>query len=139
MAKKNKAYAFIRKGNSLVPEMEYDLSALEGIAQGQRVNLDIKQWRNLARLRAYWATLRDCVAATDCAPTVYALDAYIRPAVGFVEMVFVKGQWVPVPRHINTSECDEPEMIQFFERVNERLASDFGYAPDRPEKEGKAA
>ena len=45
-------------------------------------------------------------------------------------MVHVRGQWVPVARHINTSQCDEPEMIAFFERVNERLASDFGFVSE---------
>lgn len=130
MAKDKPVFAFIRRGNALVPELDYDLSALDGIAQGQRIKLEIKQWRNLDRLRAYWATLRDCVNATGCAPSPEALDAYIRPAVGFIDMVHVRGQWVPVARHINTSQCDEPEMIAFFERVNERLASDFGFVSE---------
>ncbi len=32
-------YSFLRKGNSLVPELEYDAHALDGIAQGQRVRV----------------------------------------------------------------------------------------------------
>ena len=53
MAKDKPVFAFIRRGNALVPELDYDLSALDGIAQGQRIKLEIKQWRNLDRLRAY--------------------------------------------------------------------------------------
>lgn len=132
MAKDKAIYAFIRKGNSLVPETGYDADALDGIAQGQRVKLEIKQWRNMDRLRAYWATLRDCIDATGCAPTVEALDAYVRPAVGFVDTIRqVKGQLVYVPRHINTTQCDEPEMIKFFMAAEELLARDFGYVNER--------
>ncbi|MDI6026765.1 hypothetical protein QBK99_11240 [Corticibacterium sp. UT-5YL-CI-8] len=126
-------YAFIRRGNAMLPEMEYDLQALDGIAQGQKVRLEIKQWRNLDRLRAYWATLQDCVDATGCAPSKDALDAYVRPAVGFVSAIrLASGHMVGVPRAINTSECDEPEMIAFFKAAEELLAREFGYvAPDR--------
>ena len=126
-------YAFVRRGNSLVPEMEYDLQALDGIEQGQRVKVEIRQWRNLDRLRAYWATLQDCVDATGCAPTKEALDAYIRPAVKFVDTIrLANGYLVGVPRAINTRECDEPEMIRFFESATELLARDFGFvAPER--------
>jgi hypothetical protein len=133
-------YAFIRKGNSLFPEMEYDLQALDGIAQGQRVRVDVKQWRSASRLRAYWATLQDCIDATGCAPSKEALDAYIRPAVNFVDTLrLANGYLVGIPRAINTRQCDEPEMIAFFKSAEELLARDFGYvAPDREEKERAA-
>lgn len=124
-------YAFIRRGNSLVPEMDYDLRALDGVANGQRVKLELKQWRNLDRLRAYWATLQECVDATGCAPSKEALDAYIRPAVGFVDAIRLKsGHFVGVGRPINTRECDEPEMIAFFAAVEQKLAEEFGFAPE---------
>jgi hypothetical protein len=133
MAKKDKPiYAWVRRGNGLFPEMDYDLHALDGVAQGQRVHLDIAQWRNKARLRAYWATLQDCIDATGCAPTKEALDAYVRPAVGFVDAIrLANGFMVGVPRAINTRDCDEPEMIAFFQAVEERLAQDFGYVNER--------
>lgn len=125
-------YAFCRRGNALIPEMEYDSHALDGIAQGQRVRLDIKQWRNLDRLRAYWATLQDCIDATGCAPSKEALDAYIRPAVGFVSAIrLANGHMVGVPRPINTRECDEPEMVAFFHAAEELLAREFGYVSER--------
>lgn len=126
-------YAYIRRGDTFVPEMEYDKQAMDGIAEGQRVKLEVRQWRNFDRLRAYWATLQDCVDATGCAPSKEALDAYIRPAVKFVDTVrLANGYMVGVPRAINTRECDEPEMIRFFEAATELLAREFGFvAPER--------
>lgn len=140
MAKSDKpVYAFIRVGNTLVPEMEYDRQALDGIEQGQRVSLEIKHWRNRARLRTYWATLQDCIDATGCAPSKEALDAYIRPAVNFVDTLrLANGFMVGVPRAINLRDCEEPEMIAFFNAATELLAREFGYvAPER--EKGKAA
>jgi len=125
-------YAFIRRGDGLFPEMAYDLHALDGVAQGQRVKLELKQWRNLDRLRAYWATLQDCVDATGCAPSKEALDAYLRPAVGFVDAIrLANGFMVGVPRAINTRDCEEPEMIAFFLAVEQQLAKEFGYVNER--------
>jgi len=128
MAKDKPIYAFIRRGEGLVPETSYDMAALEGVANGQRVKVEIKQWRNMARLRAYWATLQDCIDATGCAPTKETLDAYVRPAVGFVDTIRqVKGTLVYVPRPINTARCEEPEMIKFFQAAEELLAREFGF------------
>lgn len=124
-------YAFVLRGSALVPEMAYDSQCLAGIAQGQRVKVEIRNWRNLDRLRAYWATLQDCIDATGCAPSKEALDAYVRPAVGFVDAIrLASGHFVGVGRPINTRECDEPEMIAFFESVNELLAREFGFVPE---------
>ena len=90
-------YAFLRCRNSLVRVM---LHEGDGVANGQRVKVEIKQWRNLDRLRAYWATLQGCVDATGCAPSKEALDAYVRPAVKFVDYIRLSnGFLVGVPRH----------------------------------------
>lgn len=142
MAKKTEkpVYAFIRRGNSLVPEMQYDQQALDGIKDGQRVKVEIRQWRNLDRLRAYWATLQDCIDATGCAPSKEALDAYIRPAVNYVDTIRLSnGFLVGIPRAINTRECDEPEMIAFFNAATELLARDFGFVAPEPEADRRAA
>jgi len=133
MAKREKCpFKFVRKGNSLFPEMEFDARALDGIAQGQGVRVEIGQWRNLDRLRAYWCTLQDCVDATGCAPHKEALDAYLRPAVGHVDIVrLANGRYQAVPRPINTRDCDEPEMIAFFQAIEECLAREFGFVSER--------
>lgn len=132
-------YAFVRRGDCLIPEMSYDLQALDGVAQGQKVKVEIKQWRKLDRLAAYWATLQDCIDATGCAPSKEALDGYVRPAVKFVDTIrLANGFLVGVPRAINTRECDEPEMIAFFNAATELLAREFGYvAPERPANENR--
>lgn len=136
MAKRTEkpVYAFIRRGNSLVPEMQYDCQALDGIENGQRVKIEIKQWRNMDRLKAYWATLQECIDATGCAPSKEALDAYIRPAVNFVDTIrLANGFLVGIPRAINTRQCEEPEMIAFFNAATELLAREFGFVPPAPE------
>jgi hypothetical protein len=133
MSKRDKPpYKFIFNGKGLVPEMEYDWQALEGLQIGQGVKVEIGQWRNLSRLRAYWATLQDCINATGCAPHKEALDAYLRPAVGHCDFIRMpNGQFSAVPRAINTKDCDEPEMIAFFQAVEERLAKDFGFVSEK--------
>lgn len=129
--KKDKpVYAFVRRGDCLIPEMAYDLQALDGVAQGQKVRIEVKQWRNMDRLAAYWCMLHDCVEATGCAPSKDALDSYIRPAVNYVDTIrLANGFLVGIPRAINTRECDEPEMIAFFNAATELLAREFGYVP----------
>lgn len=133
MAKRDRApYKFIFTGKSLVPEMEYDRQSLAGLTVGQGVKVEILQWRNMDRLRAYWATLQDCIDATGCAPHKEALDAFLRPAVGHCDFVRLSnGTFQAVPRPINTKDCDEPEMIAFFLAVEEVLARQFGFVSDR--------
>lgn len=133
MAKKDKApYKFIYTGKSLVPEMEYDRQCLSGLTVGQGVKVEVLQWRNMDRLRAYWATLQDCIDATGCAPHKEALDAFLRPAVGHCDFVRLSnGTFQAVPRPINTKDCDEPEMIAFFLAVEEVLARQFGFVSER--------
>lgn len=145
MSSKSKpVYAWVYRNGALWPEMEYDRQAVVGMKEGQRVKLNISQWRNLDRLRAYWCTLQDCVDATGCAPTKEALDAYVRSAVGHVDAIrLANGMMVGIARPINTRKCDEPEMIAFFQAVEEYLASEFGFVSehktDQPHQSEKAA
>lgn len=133
MAKKDKPpHKFIFTGRALVPEMEIDAQCLAGLKVGQGVRVEIMQWRNLDRLRAYWATLKECVDATGCAPSKEALDAFIRPCVGHCDYVrLANGTFQAVPRPINTTDCNEPEMIAFFQAAEEALAKHFGFVSER--------
>lgn len=135
MAKKKETpiYAFIRKGNSLVPELAYDLTALDGIANGQRVRVEIKAWRNLGRLRAYWATLAEVIEATECAANVRALHEAIKLGVGIVEFIRVHDTTITVPGSIDFERMSEAEMIKFFEAAERYLAAEFGYAQEAAE------
>ena len=128
MAKDKPVYAFIRRGNSFVPEAEYDLEALEGIAEGQRVKLDIQNFRNNGRLRAYWMVLRKCVDATGCAPTPQALHEALKMMVGLVTYVTKqKGFPIGVPDSIAFERMSEPEMIAYFKTAEQTLAHEFGF------------
>jgi hypothetical protein len=129
-SKEKPIYAFIRKGNSLVPELQYDLAALEGIANGQRVRVEIKAWRNLGRLRAYWATLSDVIDATECAANVRALHEAIKLGVGIVERIQLEGHEITVPGSIDFERMDEAEMIAFFQAAERWLAEKVGYAQE---------
>jgi len=121
-------YSFIRKGSALVPEMEYDARALDGIAQGQRVRLDIKEFRNADRNRAYWAMLHEVVAATEAALTPEKLHEVIKLETGHVDLVRLPtGMTVALPGSIAFDKITEPEFIAFFQAAERWLAQNYGY------------
>lgn len=121
-------YAFVRKGNMLYPEMEMDTHALDGIEESQRVKLEIKNFRNLQRLRAYWAILHECIDATGCAPNVKSLHNAIKLKTDHVELVQLKGGLVvAVPASIAFENMNEGEMITFFMAAEQFLASEYGF------------
>jgi hypothetical protein len=125
-------FAFRRRGDSLVPEMEYDLLALEGIAQGQRVKIEVKEWRNLSRLRAYWSMLHDCIAATGANNlSAERLHEVAKLMNGCVDVVMLpSGQPVAIPASIALDKMTEPEFIDFFRKVEAWLAATYGFAPE---------
>lgn len=134
MAKKQDkpVYAFVRKGNALVPEMEFDARALDGIKQGQRVRIEIKEWRNLDRHRAYWAMLHEVVAATECALTPERLHDVIKLEAGLIEHVRLpNGYMVALPGSIAFDKVSEAEFIAFFNAAERWLAETYGWVPDR--------
>lgn len=135
-------YGFIRRGNYLVPEMEMDARALDGIAQGQRVRVEIREWRNLDRLRAYWAMLHDVVAATGANRlTAERLHEVLKLHNGCVDVVMLpSGMPVAIPASIALDKMSEPEFIAFFEKAQEWLAATYGYVPaDRGDTHRSAA
>lgn len=134
MAKKpdKPVYAFVRKGNALVPEMEFDARALDGIKPGQRVRIEIKEWRNLDRHRAYWAMLHEVVAATECALTPERLHDVIKLEAGLIEHVRLpNGYMVALPSSIAFDKVSEAEFIAFFNAAERWLAETYGWVPDR--------
>lgn len=134
MAKRDKpVFSFIRRGNHLVPEMEYDTKALEGIAQGQRVRIDIKEWRNADRLKAYWSILHEVIDATGAAITAEKLHEVIKLECGLVDLIRLPtGMTVAIPASVAFDKMDEPAFIAFFQAAEAWLASTYGYvAEDR--------
>lgn len=134
MAKKpdKPVYGFIRRGNYLVPEMDYDTHALDGVAQGQRVRIEVKEWRNFDRLRAYWAMLHHVVEATEAAPTAEKLHEVLKLENGFVDLIRLpNGYNVAIPSSVALDRMDEPEFIAFFAKAEEWLARTYGYVAER--------
>lgn len=144
MAKKPEkpTYAFIRHGNALVPEMEYDRRALEGIANGQRVRVTIGEWRNLDRLRAYWSMLHEVVEATGANNlTAEKLHEVLKLQNGVVDLILLpSGMTVAIPGSIALERMSEPEFIAFFEKAKEWLSRTYGYVGvERGQTERSAA
>lgn len=126
-------YAFVRKGNALYPAMEMDAHALDGVAQGQSVRVEVKEWRNVSRLRAYWAMLHDVVAATGANRlTAERLHEVLKLHNGCVDVVMLpNGQPVAIPSSIALDKMSEPEFIAFFEKATQWLAETYGYVSER--------
>lgn len=131
MAKKpdKPIYSFIRRGRTLVPEMDYDARALDGVAEGQRVRIELKEWRNVARLRAYWAMLHEVVAATGANNlTAERLHEVLKLHCGCVDVVMLpSGMPLAIPSSIALDKMAEPEFIAFFQKAEEWLAATYGY------------
>lgn len=124
-------YAFVRRGNALVPEMAYDIRALDGIANGQRVNVAIKEWRNLDRLRAYWSMLHDVVDATGANNlTAEKIHEVLKLENGVVDLIRLPtGMTVAIPGSIALDKMDEPDFIEFFRKAEAWLSRTYGYQP----------
>lgn len=134
MAKKPEKpiYAFVRKGNHLVPEMEIDLRSLDGISQGQRVRIEIKEFRNQDRNRAYWAMLHDVVQATGGALSPERLHEVIKLENGVVELIRLPtGMTVAIPGSISFDKMAEDEFVSFFRAAEQWLAATYGYVNER--------
>lgn len=131
MAKKPEkpVYAFIRQGNALVPELEFDQRALAGIENGQRVRVDIKEFRSVPRLRAYWMMLHEVVAATECAPSAERLHEAMKLELGIVDLVKVGNMTVAIPGSIAFDKFTESEMVEWFRIAERFLAEKYGYEP----------
>lgn len=132
MAKKPEkpTYAFRRKGDALVPEMEMDKRALEGIAQGERVKVEIRQWRNSDRNRAYWSMLHDVVEATEAAITPERLHEVLKLELKVVDLVRLpSGLTVAIPGSIAFDKMEEQEFIAFFRAAEKWLSETYGYEP----------
>lgn len=126
-------YAFVRKGNALYPAMEMDAHALDGVAQGQSVRIEVKEWRNVSRLRAYWAMLHDVVAATGANRlTAERLHEVLKLHNGCVDVVMLpNGQPVAIPSSIALDKMSEPEFVAFFAKAEEWLGQVYGYVSER--------
>lgn len=128
-------YSFIRKGRGIVPEMDYDAHALDGVREGQRVRVEILEWRNMDRLRAYWVMLQECIDATGAnGLSAKSLHEVAKLQNGCVELINLpSGLTVAIPASIALDKMSEAEFIEFFMKVEAWLAQTYGYAPKQRE------
>lgn len=131
MAKKPEKpiYAFRKRGLSLVPDMEFDARLLDGIKEGELVKVDVKEFRNPGRMRAYWAMLHEVVAATECAPSAERLHEAMKLELGIVDLVKVGTMTVAIPGSIAFDKMSEVEMVEWFRIAERFLAEKYGYEP----------
>lgn len=138
MAKKpeKSVYAFRRRGNALLPGMDMDLRALDGVANGQLVRVEVKEFRNLDRHRAYWAMLHEMVAATECALSPERLHEIVKLHTGVVDVISLpSGLPVAIPGSISFDKMDESEFIAFFQKAEQWLAETYGWVPERERRQ----
>lgn len=138
MAKKPEKpiYAFRRNGSALVPDMDMDMRALEGVANGQLVRIEIKEFRNVGRHRAYWKMLHEMVAATECALTPERLHEVIKLETGIVDLIRLpNGMTVAIPGSISFDKMDEPEFVAFFEAAERWIAETYGWVSERERRQ----
>lgn len=129
--KNSRPICFVRHGNALVPDMEIDLVALDGIANGQRVRVEIEQWRNDDRLRAWWAYLWDCLKATgeNANWSLEALGNFVKLNCGHFEVFELPDgtQYKQAKSIAKASKMTEAEMVQLFRATELFLAERFGF------------
>ena len=131
MAKKKETQPIylVRKGDSLVPQLDMDRDKIRAIPQGGTIILpELPNPRHSPRHRAYWATLNECVKATGCAPNASVLHEAVKLGTGHVELVRLSGGLtVAVPGSIAFHKMTEDEMVTFFECAVEYLAREHGF------------
>jgi len=121
-------YGFVRKGNALVPAMEFDMAALDGVGQGELVNIEIKQFRSTSRLRAYFAVLREVINACDLPYTKEKLHEIIKLQNGVIDPVTLpSGLTIAIPGSISFEKMSEAEFQSFFKKAEKWLAETYGY------------
>lgn len=129
MAKKDKpVYGFIRKGHALIPAMEFDHAALDSVAEGELVKVDIKQFRNVGRHRAYWATLQNVIDACGLDYKSEKLHDLIKLQNGVVDLLTLpSGMTVAIPASISFDKMSEADFQSFFRKAETWLAATYGY------------
>jgi len=127
-------YAFRKMGEGiLVADMAMDKAALDGLAYGERVRIEIKQFRNVDRLRAWWSYLHDCIHACGVELSLEAFADLVKLKTGHVDLFTLpSGEVWQRPKSIAfTSKMTESEFVAFFRATEKFLAEEFGFVNER--------
>lgn len=119
----------LRRGQTLVGEMQTDRQRIADLPNGERIKLQFSTGRVPSRLRFYWAFLRDVVEATECAPNAETLHELVKLETGFTTPVKVKGYTVLVPRSVSFASMSEEEFMQFLAGAERFIAATYGIVP----------
>jgi len=129
MSKREKpVYGFVRRGNALVPAMDFDMAALDSIRNGELVKVEIKQFRNVSRHRAYWAMIQEVVDGYGLDYTADRLHEILKLQNGVIDPVTLpSGLTIAIPGSISFDKMDEAEFKAFFLKAERWLAKTYGY------------
>ncbi|MEI3803121.1 hypothetical protein V6R85_01245 [Agrobacterium sp. CCNWLW32] len=121
----------LRRGDTLIGEMEADREWIRQQPHDMRIKVELRTGRSPQRLRFYWAFLGKVVKATECAPTAESLHALVKMETGFTTPIKVKGYTVLVPASVSFGSMSEPQFEQFLENAIRFIAETFGVTPEQ--------
>ena len=123
---------FIKHHGGLMPNSDGALDLLRTIPLDKEVFVEIRHYRNVKALKAYWAMLRDCIDSTGCTTNVEALHKAVKIGLGYVDHVTAtdKNGVVTVsvyPASIALNEMPDAEFKRYFDEVKRYLAENHGF------------
>ena len=131
MAKSEQPPVYVmRRGDSLIGEMEADRDWIRQQPYGERIKATLHTGRSPAKLRWYWSFLHKVIAATECAPTAESLHSLIKLETGFTTPVRVRGFTILVPASVAFGSMSETEFDTFCENAVRFIAETYGVTPE---------
>ncbi|WP_418460417.1 DUF1367 family protein [Brucella intermedia] len=104
------------------------MAALDSIRNGELVKVEIKQFRNVSRHRAYWAMVQEVVDGYGLNYSADRLHEIIKLETGVVDLVRLPdGLKVQLPGSISFDKMSEAEFQAFFKKAEKWLAETYGY------------
>lgn len=121
----------VRYGSNLVGEMAADRERIAELKEGERIRVDVRTGRVPAKLRFYWAFLRNVVEATHCCPNEKILHQLVKLRTGHTDDVIMGGYVIKVPASISFENMDEPTFQKYLLSALEFIALEFGVTPEQ--------
>jgi hypothetical protein len=113
-------------GGKLVPADEASRAILSKIKTGDVVQVEVKRPRNIMHHRKFWALANVVYSNQEHYPSVDALVAALKAAVGHCDLVPGKGgNLVAVPKSIAFHKMNQSEFEAFYEKCLDVIAKHF--------------
>lgn len=120
----------MRRGDTLVPEMQADAEMIRKMQPGERIRVDLRTGRSPARLRFYWSFLAKVVQATECTGSPEVLHDLVKVHTGYVNPVMFRGHTYLFPASIAFSSMTEETFDKFCEAAIRFIAENYGVTPE---------